>query len=138
MGVLHSLLGAIGLTSAAHARTLLTRVQAADDRVAVLTRDLAAARDEAARWKSTADGLSTRVSKAERAAGQLAKVERELQQWKTRDEKHTAQLAEVRERMIRAERAAELSQEHLTATEAKLDVIEAAIGVLDRRTRQPL
>ena len=138
MSVLHSLLGAIGLTSAGHARALLKRVEAADDRVAVLTRHVTAARDEAAQWKSKADELSARASKAERAAAQLPKVERELQQWKTRDEKHTAQLAEVRERMIRAERAAELSQEHLTATETKLDVIEAAIGVLDRRTRQPL
>jgi chromosome segregation ATPase len=138
MGMLHSLLGAIGLTSAGHARTLLKRVEAADDRVALLTRHMTAARDEAARWKSKADELSARVANAERAAGQLPKVERELQQWKTRDEKRAAQLAEVRERMIRAERAAELSQEHLTATEAKLDIIEAAIGVLDRRTRQPL
>jgi hypothetical protein len=31
-----------------------------------------------------------------------------------------------------------LSQEHLIATEAKLDVIEAAIIVLDGRTRRPL
>lgn len=138
MGVLHSLLGAVGLTSAGHARALMKRVAAADERVSALTRDVTAAREEATRWKSRAEALAARVSTAERAAGQLPSVERELQRWKTRDEKHTAQLAEVRERMIRAERAAELSQEHLTATEAKLDVIEAAIGVLDRRTRQPL
>jgi hypothetical protein len=51
---------------------------------------------------------------------------------------HAAKLAEVRERMRRAERAAAVSQEHLIATEAKLDIVEAALGVLDRRTRRPL
>jgi hypothetical protein len=51
---------------------------------------------------------------------------------------HAGKLAEVRDRMRRAEKAAALSQEHLLATETKLDVIEAALGVLDRRTRKPL
>jgi len=40
--------------------------------------------------------------------------------------------------MVRAEHATALSQEHLLATETKLDVIEAALGVLDRRTRRSL
>jgi len=138
MGLLHSLLDAVGLASAGQARTLVKRVEAADQRVSELKRAVTGAREEAARWKSKAGELTDRVAKAEQEAARLPKVERELQQWKARDEKHVAQLAEVRERMIRAERAAALSQEHLTATETKLDVIEAAIGVLDRRTRTPL
>ena len=138
MGLLHSLLGAVGLATAGQARTLMKRVDAADQRVSDLKRAVTDAREEAARWKSKAAELTDRVATAEQAAGRLPKIERELHQWRTRDEKHVAQLAEVRERMIRAERAAALSQEHLTATETKLDVIEAAIGVLDRRTRTPL
>ena len=78
------------------------------------------------------------VVRLKHAAERLPKVERQLQQWKERDGAHVAKLAEVRERMRRAERAAALSQEHLIATEAKLDVVEAALGVLDRRTRRPL
>ena len=136
MGLLSSLLGAVGLAPAGQARTLTRRVETADQRVAELKRAVADAREEAARWKTKAGELSARVSKAEQAAERLPKAERELQQWKTRDEKHLAQLAEVRERMLRAERAAALSQEHLTVTETKLDVIEAALGVLDRRTRK--
>lgn len=138
MGLLSSLLGVVGLAPAGQARSLIKRVETADQRVAELKRAVADAREEAARWKEKASGLSARVAKAEQAAERLPKAERELQQWKTRDEKHVAQLAEVRDRMIRAERAAALSQEHLTATETKLDVIEAAIGVLDRRTRTQL
>ena len=114
------------------------RVEAADQRVAELKRAVAEAREEAARWKTKAGELTDRVGKAEQAAERLPKIERELQQVKSRDDKHVAQLAEVRERMIRAEHAATLSQEHLTATETKLDVIEAALNVLDRRTRKPL
>ena len=138
MGLLSSLLGAVGLATAGRARMLTKRVETSDQRVAELKRAVADAREEAARWKDKASALSARVAKAEQAAERLPKTERELQQWKARDEKHVAQLAEVRERMIRAERAAALSQEHLTATETKLDIIEAAIGVLDRRTRKPL
>ena len=138
MGILNSLLGAVGLASAGQARILMKRVDAADQRTAELKRAVADAREETARWKVKAGELTERVGKAEQAAERLPKVERELQQVKARDDKHVAQLAEVRERMLRAEKAAALSQEHLTATEAKLDVVEAAIGVLDRRTRKPL
>ena len=138
MGLLHSLLGAVGLTSAGRARTMMTRVEAADQRVAELKRAVADAREKTARWKARARKLADRMAKAERAAARLPKVERELRHVRTRDEKHVAQLAEVRERMLRAEHAASLSQEHLIATEAKLDIIEAAINVLDQRTRRPL
>ena len=138
MGLLDSLLGAVGLASAGHTRTLMKRVEASDQRAAELTRAVADAREETARWKTRAGELTERAARAERAAEQLPKVERELQQVRMRDQKHLAQLAEVRERMRRAEHAASLSQEHLIATEAKLDVIEAAILVLDGRTRRPL
>jgi len=138
MGLIRSLLGAVGLASAGQARNLTKRLEAADQRNADLKRAVADAREETARWKSRASELTDRVAKAERAAERLPKVERELQQVKTRDDKHVSQLAEVRERMLRAERAATLSQEHLTATETKLDVVEAAIKVLDQRTRRPL
>jgi len=138
MGLLDSLLGAVGLASAGHTRTLKTRLEGADERTTELTRAVAEAREETARWKARAGELTERVAGAERAAEQLTKVERELKQVRMRDEKHRAQLADVRERMLRAEHAASLSQEHLIATEAKLDVIEAAIIVLDGRTRRPL
>lgn len=131
MGLLHLLLGAVGLASAGQVRT-------AQQRAADLKRAVADSREEAARWKTKANELSAKLSDAEHAAERLPKVERQLQQWKARDEMHAAKLAEVRERMRRAERAAALSQEHLIATETKLDIVEAALGVLDRRTRRPL
>lgn len=138
MGLLRSALGAVGLTSAAHARALSQRAEAADSRAGELKEALAGARADAARWKAKAAELGERVAKLEEAAERLPKVEREMQQWKTRDEKHVAQLADVRERMERAERAVALSREHLMATETKLDIIEGAVNVLDTRTRRAL
>jgi len=138
MGLLDTLLGAVGLASAGRTRTLMKRLEAAEQRADELKRAVAEARDETARWKARAGEMTERVASAERAAAQLPKIERELNQVRMRDEKHRAQLADVRERMLRAEHAASLSQEHLIATEAKLDVIEAAIIVLDGRTRRPL
>ena len=138
MGLLRSLLGAVGLASAGQARTLMKRAETADQRAAELKRAVADHRTEMVRWKTKANELSKRLSEAEHAAERLPHVERRLEQSKARDDMHVAKLAEVRERMRRAERAAALSQEHLTATETKLDVIEAALNVLDRRTRKPL
>jgi predicted nucleic acid-binding Zn-ribbon protein len=131
MGLLQSLLGAVGLAPAGH-------VSAAQRRADDLKRSASDSRAEAARWKAKAGELTAKLADAEHAAERLPKVERQLQQWKARDEMHVAKLAEIRERMRRAERAAALSQEHLIATETKLDVVEAALGVLDRRTRRPL
>ena len=131
MGLVTSLLGAIGLASAGQLRV-------AQHRADELKRAVADSRAEVARWKAKANELSAKLADAERAGERLPRVERQLQQWKARDDMHAAKLAEVRDRMRRAEKAAALSQEHLLATETKLDVIEAALGVLDRRTRKPL
>ena len=131
MGLLTSLLGAIGLAPAG-------RLRAAQQRADELKRAVADSRADVARWKAKANELSAKLSDAERAAERLPRVDRQLQQWKARDDMHAGKLAEVRDRMRRAEKAAALSQEHPLATETKLDVIEAALGVLDRRTRKPL
>lgn len=131
MGLLTSFLGAFGLASAGQLR-------AAQQRADELKRAVADSRAEVARWKAKTNELSANLSDVEHAAERLPRVERQLQQWKARDDMHAAKLAEVRDRMRNAEKAAALSQEHLLATETKLDVIEAALGVLDRRTRKPL
>ena len=74
MGFLNSLLGAVGLASAGQARTLMKRVDAADQRTAELKRAVADAREETARWKAKAGELTERVGKAEQAAERLPKA----------------------------------------------------------------
>src|SRR5688572_29959590 len=113
MGLLHSLLGRVGLASAGQARQLMKRVDAATQRVTEMNRAGGEAGEEAARWKAKAGELTGRVSRAEQAAERLPRVDRELRRWKARHERHVAQRAEVRDRMVRAEHAAQLSQEQL-------------------------
>jgi predicted nucleic acid-binding Zn-ribbon protein len=138
MGVLRAALAVVGLAPAAHLNRVSGRVEAAEQRAAESKRALGELREEVGRWKKKAEEFEKRLAKAEEAAQRLPKAEREMQQWKARDEKHLGQLAEVRERMERAERAVALSREHLMATETKLDIVEGAIGVLDARTRAAL
>lgn len=128
-------LAAFGLAPASHVSHLQHRVESAERRAEQGKQAIAEARDAATRWKARASELEEQVRKNARLAERLAKAERELQQVTARDEKHLGQLKEVRERMERAEKAVALSREHLMATETKLDIVEAAIHVLDTRTR---
>ena len=75
-----------------------------------------------------------------------ADVERErgkTDEWKSRTEKMTAEAEDLRARLHHArasleetQRTAIFAREHLMAIEVKLDLIEAAIQVLDTRTRE--
>ena len=66
----------------------------------------------------------------------------ETVEWKRRGEQLFADAKELKERLHKTQgelkealRAATLTREHLMAMEVKLDLIEAAILVLDLRTR---
>jgi len=135
MGVLARILGVAGLASGGHLDSVTARADKAEARLAELKTALASAREELDRLKEKSADQARRLIKADAAAGRAAKAERELEQVRARDEKHLAQLSEMRERVERAERAVALSREHLMATETKLDIIEGAISVLDSRTR---
>lgn len=128
-------LALFGLASSGHVETLKAKAEKADARASELKQALESARQELDRWKEKAGEQNKRLAKAEDAAGRTAKAERELQQVRAKDEKHLAQLAEMRERVERAERAIALSREHLMATETKLDIVEGAVNILDKRTR---
>jgi chromosome segregation ATPase len=68
-----------------------------------------------------------------------ADVEREQARtadWRRRAETLTSELHEMRTRLENAQRATESANEQLMAMEVKLDLIEAAIQVLDSRTRE--
>lgn len=136
MGVLTRLLAVAGLAPGGHIETAIARAAKAEARVSEMKDALASVRHEMDRVKEKSAEQAKRLAKAEDAAGRVAKAERELEQVRARDEKHLTQLAEMRERVERAERAVALSREHLMATETKLDVIEGAISVLDSRTRK--
>ena len=99
---------------------------------AVLEREsLEKARNDLRTWKARSEELGDKAREADELATRLAKVQRQAQ----RADTYLAELREARERVERAEKAIALSREHLMSTETKLDLVEAAIAVLDRRTR---
>jgi hypothetical protein len=114
-------LATVGLAPAGHVTALERQTRAAVEK----------ARIDARESKARADELAEKAGRADRLAAQLAKAERRAE----RADRYRAELLEARERIERAEKAIALSREHLMATETKLDLVEAAIAALDRRTR---
>ena len=84
----------------------------------------------AAEWKHAA---STAVEKTERSVTQTKRAEASTEEWKARALALKEQLQALRGRLSHA---TTLAREHLMATEVKLDLIEAAVQVLDTRTRK--
>lgn len=115
----------------------------ADARVAELTRALDEARASAAAWKSMVEEERAR---AEAARSEVLRLEHRIQKLtvdaeadRTRTEARRAKDAErVQLRLDAAERDLRLAREHLMLVEVKLDVLEGAASVLDRRTRAVL
>lgn len=126
-----SRLAFLGLASPARLRKLTERLEAAERRASELKQALSTSREETQRWKTRAAEVSRQLASAEKAVTRLRVVERELSESRAR----VTQLRNLKQTLVRAERTAALSQEHLLATETKLDVIEGALTVLDLRTR---
>lgn len=122
------------------AKRATVRVSELEDRMAKLRAEIEtwkshheASAKAAAEWKQAA---SAAVEKAERSAAQTARAETSAEEWKARGLALKEQLRSLRERLDSANHATTLAREHLMATEVKLDLIEAAVQVLDTRTRQ--
>jgi hypothetical protein len=114
-------LAVIGLAPAA----AVTAVRAQADK------EIGKARADTLSWKAKADQLNEMARQAEQLSTRLAKAQRQAE----RAELYRTELQEARARVERAEKAVAFSREQLMATEMKLDLVEAAISILDRRTR---
>jgi chromosome segregation ATPase len=125
------ILGRFGLARAAHVRAATARADKFKTRTAALKQQLHAALDEAAQWKQQAAQLNTRATAAMHA----------IDRRKAKDAGHLDELATLRDKFHRlqeAEQTIALTRGHLLTMETKLDVLEGAITVLDRRTRDHL
>ena len=109
----------------------LRRLQAATARADQLK---ARADDLAERLETARQDTERRKQKNQETETKLATAAKETERWK---QKHVGYLAKFSQ-LKRAERLTKLAREHLLALETKLDVIEGAIAVLDRRTRGPI
>jgi chromosome segregation ATPase len=121
------------------ARRAAAKVSNLEERMATMRADVdtwkghhQASAKTAAEWKQAASAAN---AKTERSAADIKRVEASAQEWKARALAHKAQLHLLRERLSHASQATTMAREHLMATEVKLDLIEAAIHVLDTRTR---
>jgi chromosome segregation ATPase len=90
------------------------------------------AADAAAEWKKAAARAEADLAKA---GDEAARVGAQLAEWRARAEALAGQLREHRDRLDESRRVSTRAREHLMATEVKLDLVEAAIRILDERTR---
>ena len=140
------LLAAIGLAPAGHLTQAQTRANRAAEKVARLEQQATKLREERDDWKqrhqhaiTAAADLKKTAARAEdasaRAKAEAERANTQVEEWRTRAQALTTELREVRDRLEEARRVGTLAREHLMVTETKLDLIEAAIQVLDSRTR---
>lgn len=142
--LIHRALAGVGLATAgqlAHATGQARKAaQQADERQAKARADLESwkqryeqAAREAAEFRKTA---AQAEAAAERAQKELDRARAQGEEWKGRADTLAAQVRELKDRLDETRRVTTVARQHLMATETKLDLIEAAIQVLDARTRE--
>ncbi len=125
---------------AEESRRMSEKMKSFEDRIAKL-------RADAETWKQRHDDISAKLREWKETAARAAADAERLRagaehakaragEWKARAEALTVEKQDLRARLEEAQRAAAAAREYLMATEAKLDLIEAAIQVLDGRTRE--
>ena len=143
-GVGRRVLSAAGLERAGASAQLRSALAHAEERVIELKRLLAQTRNESQAWKAkmqagTSHLSEQRKAEEERYRTRVAKLEerarKELAKAEARDAARQEKLNTLRDKLVEAERSVRIGRDHLMAIEVKLDVIEGAINVLDRRYR---
>jgi chromosome segregation ATPase len=142
-----SVLASVGLASAGQVNGALHQAQKAQAKLKALEDRLAKVREASANWKRRYEesvraaaefkqAASRADVKAERASAAAERAAAKADEWKARTDTLMGQVRDLSARLKEANRAATAAREHLMATEVKLDLIEAAIQVLDSRTRE--
>ena len=140
-------LSGVGLASAGQLHRLAEESRQMSDKMRSLDGRVAKLRADAETWKQRHDEASGKVREWKDAAAQaVADAERlragaehakaRASEWKARAEALTAEKQDLRARLEEAQRSAITARDYVMATEAKLDLIEAAIQLLDSRTRE--
>jgi chromosome segregation ATPase len=134
-----AMLAAVGLAPAGQVEHLAARAREAADRATALEERMTKLRADIENWKRRYEESANTAAEWKHAAsaaetkGQRAAAQAE--ELKARLEMQGAKILALRDQLEKANHAATTAREHLMATEVKLDVIEAAIQVLDVRTR---
>ena len=118
------ILGFLGLARRQEVLDAQDRATVQKQRAAAIETRLSASQLDAEKWKW----------KNEQLAAELKTTAKERDRWKNKAEERNKLDAKL-ERLTQAEQNVTLARGHLLAMETKLDVIEGALNVLDRRTR---
>ena len=141
------LLALSGLAPANHIAHAHARAQRAAEKADRLERQLSALRGDvetakrrhqeadaaAAKWKAAA---ARAEDESRRATADAERARAQADKWRTRAEALTAEGRTLRDRLDESRRVATVAREQVMATEMKLDLVEAAVHVLDARTRE--
>ena len=137
-----ALLGAIGLAPAGQVENLTVRVRETADRATALEERVAKLRADVESWKRRYEESANAVAEWKHGAAAVEtkaqRAEAQVEELKARLEMQATKIHSLRDQLEKANHAATTAREHLMATEVKLDVIEAAIQVLDVRTRDAI
>lgn len=141
-------LASVGLTpagqlqkAAEESRQMSEKVQRLEDRIAKL-------RADAETWKHRSDEIAAKLrewkelaAQAEAEAARMREgaehAKARASEWKARAEGLDGEKRDLRARLEEAQSAAAMARDYVMAMETKLDLIEAAVQVLDLRTREP-
>jgi chromosome segregation ATPase len=145
--IIKGVLGTIGLAPARQVERLTVEARDADARIGTLEQRQTKLRADAESWKQRHDTLARSMAElkerasraeqeAERARNHSERADAKADESRKRAETLQAQLRDLHGRLIDAERVTTTVREHLMATETKLDLVEAALQVLDTRTRE--
>ena len=130
--VLTRALALFGLAPAGSVRLLTERAEKAEARAAEFKSHVVELRSETQRHKARAEELQQQLKSAladaERHRTRARDVTSAIEKWRAKGE-------QIRGKVAGTAQTVQVAQEHLMATETKLDLLEAAINVLDRRTR---
>jgi hypothetical protein len=139
MSLLTNVLAPLGLVPAGDAKRLHAESERTAEKLRTLEGRLAELKADAESWKrrheETARKLADAQAAAARAEARAQREEARAEELKGRGNALVAEMKEMRARLQDASRTGATVREHLMATETKLDLIEAALQVLDARTR---
>jgi chromosome segregation ATPase len=136
------LLSALGLVRASTHAAAIEQVRKADARAAKAGQTVEELRTEVRDWKARASEAEKRATDSAREAARQSeraeKIKADLTIQLDTERGRVAEFQAMRQRLGAAEREVAVARDHLMAIEVKLDILEGAANVLDRRTRTVL
>jgi chromosome segregation ATPase len=140
-------LAGVGLTpagqlqkAAEESRQMSEKVKSLEDRIAKLRADAETWKHRyeeiAAKLREWKDLAAQAEADAERMRSGAEHAKARASEWKARADALEQEKRDLRARLDEVQRTASTTREYLLATEAKLDLVEAALQVLDSRTRE--